>query len=73
MTIRHIKHRAHPIRYCIDCSVELTAERQSRHQPTIRCLSCFEEFHKKVSAILERLAGGGTGSPPSKAVKEKSG
>ena len=37
---------------CIDCHEELTPENQSRHQPTLRCTSCFAAFADGVEAVL---------------------
>ena len=40
------------MRRCIDCGCELTPQNRSRHQPTIRCLGCFQRFAEGVEAVL---------------------
>ena len=40
---------------CIDCKVKLTTENRSKHQPGIRCLTCFESFSKKNTETLEDM------------------
>jgi len=40
---------------CTDCGVELTAENRSIHQPSIRCLACFEAFCVRTTAMFEEM------------------
>jgi hypothetical protein len=49
---------------CIDCGAELTPDVKSRHQPTLRCLECFDSFRESVSVKLAYWADGGLGDPP---------
>ena len=44
------------MRRCIDCGVELNADNKSKHQPTIRCLACFETFAVRATETLEQMA-----------------
>ncbi len=40
---------------CIDCGVELNPDNRSNHQPSIRCLACFEVFAAKTTAMFEAM------------------
>ncbi len=41
---------------CIGCGEKLTRENRSRHQPTLRCLECFETFGDTVTSTLEKIS-----------------
>jgi len=38
---------------CVDCGLELSPENKSKHQPSIRCLACFEAFGARITAMFE--------------------
>lgn len=40
---------------CIDCGEKLNDDNRSRHQPGIRCLSCFRVFSDRTTATLENM------------------
>lgn len=44
------------MKVCCDCDVTLTDENRSRHQPTIRCLKCFDDFAVRMTQTLRDMA-----------------
>jgi len=43
------------MRNCIDCTIKLTEENRSAHQPDIRCTKCFAAFSDGVGDVLKKM------------------